>query len=106
MEVTGRLWNHAEAVKHAVCFGKRHRPSGLFRPGQPGPWQVSFGLGIEVLWTATNQAHSVRVTLGGRRRPAYRSVVPFQKAVNRSVSTSNFGLVSRHNSWLAQGKQE
>jgi hypothetical protein len=65
MEVTAILCNHAEAVNNLLFVSGGGIDLAIIQPGQPGPWQVSLGIGlsIEVPWTQTNQEHSVRVTL-------------------------------------------
>jgi hypothetical protein len=65
MEVTAILCNHAESVNNLLFVSAGGIEQALIQPGQPAPWAVSIGIGmsIEVPWTATNQEHSVNVTL-------------------------------------------
>jgi hypothetical protein len=65
MEVTALLCSHAEAVSNLLFVSGGGIDQTVIQPGRPAPWSVALALGmsIEVPWTATNQEHSVRVTL-------------------------------------------
>jgi hypothetical protein len=65
MEVTALLCSHAEAVSNLLFVSGGGIDQTVIQPGRPSPWSVALALGlsIEVPWTATNQEHSVRVTL-------------------------------------------
>jgi hypothetical protein len=65
MEVTAILCNHAEAVNNLLFVSGGGIDQMMVQPGQPAPWATSLGIGlsVQVPWTATNQEHTVVVSL-------------------------------------------
>lgn len=65
MEVTAILCNHAEAINNLLFISAGGVDQAIVQSGDPGPWQVSLGIGlsIEVPWQQTNQEHKVVITL-------------------------------------------
>ncbi len=65
MELTALLCNHAEAQNNLLYLSGGGIDRIFIPAGQPSPWPVSLavGMSVEVPWTATNQEHSVHITL-------------------------------------------
>lgn len=65
MEVDAILCNHAEAQNNLLYMAGGGIDRALVPPGSPGPYQVSVAVAItiRVPWTATNQQHSLTLTL-------------------------------------------
>jgi hypothetical protein len=65
MKVTAMLCNHAEAQNNVLYLSGAGIDRSIAPPGTPGPWGANLGIGVlvNVPWTATNEQHTLLVTL-------------------------------------------